>query len=260
VKVQVNSDSYGLDYYGFDRYEHHFTVGLNIGRPGNPVPTAGLDWRTLVPPVPLDLWPAAIDERCERFTTLTNWAGRATVAVDGKSVGEKSDQWLEFVELPRRTAQPLELTLSVRPGYEDAVPRFAESGWVVADPSQVATRSDYQRYISSSRAEFSVAHNRYVRFESGWFSDRSARYLASGKPVLVQRTGIEDHLPVGEGILTFESLDEAVAGIEAINGDYLRHCRAARAIAEEHFDSAKVVGRMLEQMGLEARAAAAEAV
>ena len=260
VKVQVNTEEYGLDYYGFDRYEHHFTVALNVGRPGNPIPTTGLDWKPIIQPVPLDLWPAAINEGCERFTTQTNWAGRHTFEVDGQNVGEKSDQWLRFIELPRHTSQPLELTLTVRPGYEADVPRFAANGWSVRDPAEVATAADYRHYIAGSRAEFSVAHNRYVRFDSGWFSDRSARYLAAGKPVLVQRTGVEDHLPVGEGILTFASLEEAAAGIDSINGDYLSHCRAARAIAEERFEATRVMSGMLEQMGLEARAPAAEAV
>ena len=108
--------------------------------------------------------------------------------------------------------------------------------------------TDYREYIARSRGEFSVAHNRYVEFNTGWFSDRSALYLACGKPVLVQSTGIEGSLPVGEGLLTFSSLDEAVSGIEAINADYEMHSKAARRIAEQYFDSDRVLTDILEQI------------
>lgn len=109
--------------------------------------------------------------------------------------------------------------------------------------------TDYREYISHSRAEFSVAHHRVVEFAVGWFSDRSALYLASGRPVLVQSTGIEPHLPTGKGLLTFSTMEEALAGIEDINGDYLGHCRAARDIAETHFDSDRILTNILAHVG-----------
>jgi hypothetical protein len=253
ARSQFKTVEYGYDYYGLQRYEHHFTIGPNIGRPGCEVPTLDLDWTPTVQPVFLPLWPPAIEPSVGHFTTLSSWSGGYVFRVGGEQTGEKSDNWLRFVELPRRTGQPLEITLSVRPGDEDAVELFRSNGWIVSDPSDVTTQPEYQGYIAGSRAEFSVAHTRCVRFATGWFSDRSARYLASGKPALVQSTGIEDHLPVGEGVLTYSTMEEAVDGIEAINADYLCHCRAARVIAEEHFDAVKVLSRMLEDAGLEVR-------
>jgi hypothetical protein len=118
------------------------------------------------------------------------------------------------------------------------------------DARRLQTLDDYVQYITGSRAEFSVANGRYVKFTTGWFSDRSARYLAAGRPILVQSTGIETHLPVGEGILTFRTLDEALGGIDRISCDYARHSRAAREIARQHFDSDRVLGGLLCEVGL----------
>lgn len=124
-------------------------------------------------------------------------------------------------------------------------------GWSLVDPSAVASDPwAYRRYIRGSGGEFGVAKNMYVDTRSGWFSDRSVCYLASGKPVLVQDTGLEDLYPVGEGLVTFSTLDEAAAGVEAICGEYERHSRAARHLAEEYFDSTKVLGRLLQELGV----------
>jgi hypothetical protein len=149
-----------------------------------------------------------------------------------------------------RVRQELEIALrvnSANPQTDRDI--FEAKGWNLFDPEKLRTLDDYRDYIGQSRAEFSVAHNRYVAFATGWFSDRSALYLASGKPVLVQSTGIERHLPTGKGLLTYTTLDEAAAGVKAINRDYPGHCRAAREIAEEYFDSDKVLTRILKQIG-----------
>ncbi len=124
-------------------------------------------------------------------------------------------------------------------------PRLLRHGWRLTDPTLFKTLKDYPRYIGRSRAEFSVAHNRYVAFQTGWFSDRSALYLASGKPALVQSTGIEAHLPTGRGLLTFETLDDAIAGLEEISRNYAAHCRAARDIAETYFGLDYVLDHMV---------------
>jgi hypothetical protein len=248
AKTQVYHAEYDVD-YGFSQFQHFFTVGLNIGTAACEIPTGGLTWRGVVPPVALDLWPARMDESCRRFTTVSTWAGRHTFNFKGKFSGEKSDQWQRFISLPTKTTQEMEIALNIAPGYEQDSAAFRENGWSLVDPKQFRNLEDYRQYISASRGEFSVANNRYVQFNTGWISDRTTRYLAAGKPVLNQSTGLEAHLPTGKGLLTFSSLEEAVAGIETINRDYLDHCRAARAIAEEHADSARVLPKLLGQLG-----------
>jgi len=249
AKTQVYHAEYGVD-QGLDQHEHFFTVGQNIGTPKCDIPTCGLIWHPLRHPVVLELWPANISDKYRRFTTISSWAGKETFDFKGRFSGEKSDQWQKFVELPKKTGQEMEIALKIHPAYEEDIKSFNENDWILSDPKQFRSLGDYRRYIANSRAEFSIANNRYVQFNTGWLSDRSARYLASGKPVLVQSTGVEDHLPTGKGLLTFSTLEEAVAGIEAINGDYLAHCQAARALAEAYFDSDKVLSKMLRQIGL----------
>lgn len=228
------------------RYDHLFTMGQNVGRPGNPLPTSGRHWHPILRPIVMSMWPvmpAALDRP---FTTISSWRGRATVKWHGQASGEKADNWLDVLDLPARTGQPLEIAMRLDgPDAKSDRDLFLGSGWQVTDPQTLQTFDDYRRYIGNSRGEFSVAHNRYVIFDTGWFSDRSALYLASGKPVLIQDTGIERHFPVGEGLLTFRTTDEAVAGFEAINSDYAAHCRAARNIAETYFDSDRVLTRVL---------------
>jgi len=200
-------------------------------------------------PVDLDRWPARIDPQCGTFTSITNWAGKETFLLDGRYSGEKSDNWRHYIELARHTDQPLAIAVNFGDDQGDDAALFTAAGWRLVDPNQWRSLADYQSFITESRAEFSVANERYVAFRTGWFSDRSARYLAAGKPVLVQSTGLEPHLPTGSGLLTFTTIETAVEGIGRINADYHRHCHAARALAEEHFDARKVLGRVLETVG-----------
>lgn len=249
-KTQVYHAEYGLD-YGLDQYEHFFSVGLNIGTPQCEIPACGVTWHGIFHPVVLDMWPAQIDEHCRRFTTISNWGKRHTFNFRGRYSGDKEDNWRRFVAIPGHTAQEMEIALNIDPAYASDLQLFQDNGWILSDPRAFRTLEDYRSYIGSSRAEFSIANDRVVQFNTAWFSERSGRYLASGKPVLLQSTGIEAHLPIGQGVLTFTTAEEALAGIEAINHDYLGHCRAARAIAEEYCDSDKVLSKMLTTMGFE---------
>jgi len=247
TQIQFHQRAEGHD--PLDRYEFLFTLGLNVGTPQCSIPTDGLRWRPMPRPVVLSMWPAATDLRCRRFTTISTWKGRATFQWQGVDSGEKSDNWLQYLELPEASGQALEIALRIESADHSSDRRmFEDRGWIITDPDRLRDFDDYRDYIGRSRAEFSVAHNRYVEFATGWISDRSALYLARGKPVLVQSTGIEGHLPTGRGLLTFSSMDEALAGIEAINADYQSHCRAAREIAEQHFDSDRVLANILEQI------------
>ncbi len=233
-----------------DRYDALFTLGFNIGTPRCPLPVGGLRWRPLPRPVLLPMWPDAANGERAPFTTVSTWKGRATFQWQGVDSGEKSDNWLSYLDLPAASRQGFEIALRIESADHQGDRRlFEDRGWRITDPSRLREFGDYRDYIGRSRAEFSVAHNRYVEFQTGWFSDRSALYLASGKPVLVQSTGIDGHLPTGKGLLTFATMDEAMAGVEAINAGYKSHCRAAREIAEQYFDSDRVLTEILRQMG-----------
>lgn len=239
------------DYRAVARYDHLFTMGLNIGLAGCPIPTGPYRWHSILRPVVLDAWMQTPIERNAPYTTISTWKGRATFSLNGTFSGEKADNWLKVLRLPSVSAPDFSIALRLNGMYPQNDRRlFQEHGWRLTNPEELETFADYRRYISRSRAEFSVAHNRYVEFNTGWFSDRSALYLAAGKPVLVQSTGLEAHLPVSEGLMTFNTLEQAVERLQAIEADYARHCRAARAIAAEYFDSGKVLNNMLKVIGI----------
>lgn len=248
--TQVCLEQQGPDYEALRHYDHLFTLGLNIGTDRCALSTGGRHWHPMVRPVVLPMWPVRSAQDAKRFTTISTWKGRATFNWNGQYSGEKSDNWMKFIELPKRIDQELEVALRISQAEHEADSMvFRNHGWYLSDPAQLHGFQDYAAYIGQSRAEFSVAHNRYVEFSTGWVSDRSPLYLASGKPVLVQSTGIEPHLPTGKGLLTFSTMEEALVGIEEINRDYVGHCRAAREIAESYFDSDRVLTNVLAQMG-----------
>ncbi|MBI4317243.1 MAG: hypothetical protein HY675_02035 [Chloroflexi bacterium] len=233
-----------------ERHNYFFTVGQNVGRTDFTIPTGGIVWEPILPFVVLDQWPACVEERCRRFSTIADW--RAQMAMfDGEYYGTKREQFVRLLRLPLEAKQKIELALCIGWGdHEDLGLLFAHD-WIVRDPYHYAgDPQSYREFIQYSRAEFSVAKSGYIKSNSGWFSDRTACYLASGKPALVQSTGFEWRLPTGKGLLTFSTVEEAVAGINSINKDYLAHCHAARQIAEEHFDSDVVLGFILQTVGL----------
>jgi hypothetical protein len=233
---------------GFEQYDCLFTVGLNVGGPGFSIPMQGRQWHPTLPPVVLDLWPPNIDETCERFTTIGDWWGNQHTRFQGEYYGTKREEFLRFVRVPLSARQPIEAALAIYPGDHAELGRLHASGWLVRDPYLWAgDPRAYGEFIRYSRAEFSVAKSGYVRSKSGWVSDRSVCYLASGKPVLVQSTGIEPYLPTGMGLLTFRTPAEAVARIRAVNADYLAHAHAARQLAEDLFDSDRVLGSLLQR-------------
>lgn len=183
---------------------------------------------------------------------MANWRGSfGPVDFAGKTYGLKVHEFRKVFELPRRSVQKFEIALQIHPGDKNDLDTLVKNGWQVVDPRPLTDTPDsFRNYVQNSGAEFSVAQGIYVDTRSGWFSDRTVRYLASGKPALVQETGFSRHLPVGEGLLSFRNLDEAVEGAERIARDYERHCLAARRIAEEYFDSDKVIGRLLAELEL----------
>jgi hypothetical protein len=228
-----------IDLAGHDAY---FTIGENIGRRRCPVPQGGVAWRYTRPPVVLDDWPVTAPG-FDRFTTVANW--RAPFGAI-EPYGLKHHEWRKMVSLPEASGLPFEAALAIDPADEADRHALEEHGWILADPSCAADPQSFRTYVQGSGAEFSVAQGIYVETESGWFSDRTVRYLASGKPALVQDTG--SSVPAGEGLVSFRTLEEALAGARAIAEDYERHAAAARRLAEEFFDSAKVLTALLEEI------------
>ncbi|CAN5223827.1 hypothetical protein BH11PLA2_BH11PLA2_17670 [soil metagenome] len=240
----------GIDMH-LDAHTHFVTVGQGIGTPSCPVQTCGREWIPTLPPVVLERWPVAKCDDSGAFTTIANWRGYGSVTHGGVFYGQKAHSLRKFIELPTRTIQRIAPAIAIHPGDTADVQALNANGWQVQSPTDVAgDPTSYQRFIQSSKAELGIAKLGYVASRCGWFSDRSAVYLASGRPVLAQNTGFDAYLPTGEGLLSFDTLDNILAGIDAINSDYSRHRKAARAIAEEHFDSDRVLTRLLGRVGL----------
>jgi hypothetical protein len=234
----------------FAGHDAFVTIGENIGLPGCAIPTCGLDWITTPQPVVLEQWPIATAND-DRFTTVASWRGPfAPIEYGGETYGLRVHEWRRFAELPKRSPQAFEVALDIDEADAGDRALLRDNGWLLADPGDVAADPwAYRDYVQRSKAELMVAKNMYVRAWSGWFSDRSVCYLASGRPVLAQDTGFTQHYPTGEGLLAFTTLDEAVAGAEELGRDYGRHARGAREIAEACFDSRRVLSRLLDLLG-----------
>lgn len=227
------------------------TLGRNIGKPDCAIPTCGFNWITMPQAVVLDHWPAQPPMRRGAFTSIGAWRGpNAPIQFRGRTYGLRVHEFRKFVELPGRCPNSrFEMALDIHPADVSDLTSLRANGWSIVDPLEVAGGpNEYRAYVARAKAEFMVPKQMYVDTNSGLLSDRSVYYLASGRPVLARDTGLKHLYPTGEGLLTFSTLEEAAAGVEEINGNYERHCRAAREIAAEYFDSDKVLGRLLEDL------------
>jgi hypothetical protein len=228
-------------------YDVYYTDGVNVGTPHSTAPTAGRAWRALYNPVVLDLFPIQPAPADAPFTTVMNWKAHRTMTHENTTYGQKDVEFEKFWDLPSRTRAPLEVAVS---GKQVPASRLAAAGWRTRAANRVTRSVDsYWSYIRGSRGEFSVSKNVFVATNCGWFSDRSAVYLASGRPVVLQDTGFSSHLPCGQGLFAVRSVDEAAAALEEIVGDHDRHASRAREIAEEHLDARKVLGGLLRELG-----------
>jgi hypothetical protein len=228
-----------------DSHDVHFSFGERLSAA---IPDDGRRWRPTRQPVVLAEWEHSLPHR-EVFTTVMNWTSYKPLVYEGQNYAQKDVEFLRFLELPAKVA-PTGLEVAVNEGKTRHPPRtlLTHKGWRVVDPEIVcADFESYRQYIQSSKAEWSVAKNGYVVGQPGWFSCRSACYLASGRPVVVQDTGFGAVLPVGEGLLSFKTIDDAAAAIHEVEAKYKAHSRAARAIAEAYFDSDKVLGAVLAE-------------
>jgi hypothetical protein len=233
--------------------EHNLfaTYGENIGTSHSPIPPLpGLRARTRQP-VLLDLWAAGEPGKNE-FTTVCNWSGLGEVEFRGeKYYWSKDREFMKFIDLPKRIDQPIELAMGLRYISSDTCEMLNKQGWRLTDAHAMTLDPwPYRDYVRASRGEFSVAKDQNVRLRSGWFSERSACYLAAGRPVVTQNTGFGTVLPTGEGLFAFDTMEEILAAFDAIRGDYARHARAARAIAEEYFRAETVLTKLLLDLGL----------
>jgi len=235
-----------------EAYQLFFTYGANLGAPDCILPTAGIKWRATRPPVLLDEWRDGVGAASPAaFTTVGTWHNRGNdVEWNGeKYYWSKHINFQKYLDVASRAGQPIELACDLDSG--DDYERAVRGGFTFTPVVSVSLDLDvYRTYVSSSRGEFTVSKDLYVRPRSGWFSDRTACYLAAGRPVVTQKTGFEKFVPTGEGLLGFDTPDEAVAAIHAINSDYPRHARAAREIAREYFDATKLLDEIARAAGL----------
>jgi hypothetical protein len=235
----ANGDKGWLE--GVAKADRRFTYAQRIGSDNCPIPETGGPWSKTLPPVFLPEWPVAPAD-ATHFTSVMRWQGFREVEHNGVSYGQRDKEFPAFLDLPKSTSQKFRIAqMGIKPEV------LTSHGWEALHGEIVSkTPFSYREFIQNSRAEFGVPKNGYVKMRGGWFSDRSVCYLASGRPVLIEDTGLQEWLPIGEGLLTFSDMNTALAGIEMINADYPRHRRAARKLAEEVFSTDKVLPSFLD--------------
>jgi Phosphotransferase enzyme family len=231
----------GMD-VGLGGHTHYASVGLTV-------PATGHDWIHTLPPVVLEHWPPGEWIETDAFTTVANFRGYGSIEHEGVRYGQKAHSLRLLLDLPARTGEHFALALDIHPDEPDLA-TLREHGWELLDPRGVAgSPPDYAAFVRGSKAEIGIAKEGYVVSGCGWFSDRSAAYLASGRPVIAQDTGFGERLPTGAGLFAFVDVGDALAAVEAVRLDYGRQSRAARAIAEEYLDSRRVLSRLLREVG-----------
>jgi hypothetical protein len=233
----------------FDGHDAFVTVGGNLGKGDCRIPTCELPWIPTLPPVVMDLWPRR-ERRSERFTSVGAWRGPFdAVEFRGYTYGLRVHEFRRFASVPRHAHRPFQMALDLDPADASDRLLLERGGWELVDPSRVAGDPwAYRRYIQESMAEFQVSKGMYVQSRSGWFSDRTACYLATGRPALVQDTELGSHIETGEGLLTFRTPQEAVEATKEIDRDWIRHSAAARELAVERLESGVVLNRLLERL------------
>ncbi len=246
---QVWHELDGID-MRFDGHTDFVTVGQAVGHADCPVPTCNVRWLTTLPPVDLASWPS-IEAPGTDYTTVGNWRSYGSTAALGIHLGQRAHSVRPLFELPRRVRPRIAAAFAIDPAEISDLRELRRHGWTLVDPFRAAgTPSRYRHFVQGSRAEISIAKSGYVASRCGWFSDRSACYLASGRPVVALGTGLSGALPTGRGLVLFDEVDGAVAAIEEIESDYARHATAARELAVEYLDARRVLLRLLEQLGL----------
>lgn len=231
---------------------HHlqFSFGENFGAADCKVPLEQIDWIPTRQPVVLDLWNNTTDTTGRAYNTIATWKNKGKdIVFNGETYyWSKDREFMKFIDLPRRRPARFELAVGRDPEVQQLL---QDHGWGWTDSVEMSGNLDsYHAYITGSRGEFTVAKDQNIRLRSGWFSDRTACYLAAGRPVITQETGFSNCLPTGRGLFGFETMDDILAAVDSIESDYAAHSRAARQIAEEYFCAEKVLGKMMARAGL----------
>jgi hypothetical protein len=235
---------------GLAGHDHYFSVGANVGTPSCTLPSGEVAWRPIRQPVVLEDW-AISDGEFTSFSTVGSWRGPfGPVEWNGRSYGPKAHQFRRFATLPKTVGLPFEAALAIDAADARDRELLESGGWQLRDPGDVATTAAFARYVSDSGAEFSPVQDVYVSTSSGWFSDRTVRYLASGRPAVVQNTGLEHTLPLGDGLLAFDTVSEAEDRARDVVARYETHRQAARAIAEEFFSPQAALAPLLDATGV----------
>ena len=242
--TQIWQERYGVD-MGLRGHDLYLTVGLNLGEPDCPLPTCGIRWEKTLFPIVLSEWQTH-DPPGSTFTTVANWRDYNWIEWRGVWYAQKAEAFKAVIDLPRRVSMPIEVCLSIADSDPD-LPILRANGWNLTSPRDRASDPDsYRDYIQESRGEFSPVRPICSLGKSGWFSDRSGCYLAAGRPVVMEDTGLGRHVPVGLGLLTYIDVETAAQCLEAVQRDYARHAAAAREFAREHLDSDRVLARILK--------------
>ena len=235
---------------GLDRHTHFVTVGQAVGEPESAVPTCERRWIKTLPPVVLDHWPAMSGRPAGDITSVGHWRSYGSIEHGGIRYGQRAHSLRDLIEIPNRVEERFTLALGIHPDEASDLDALRHNGWNLVDPVAVAgTPGRYASFIRDSKAELGVAKSGYVLSRSGWFSDRSACYLASGRPVVAQETGFSHALPLGEGLLAFTGSEQAIAAVEEVRRRPGHHGKRARELAEASFDSRKVLPRLLDRLG-----------
>jgi len=231
-----------------DIYHRHFSYGCNLGKSSCKIPTSGIAWIPTVPPVNVSFWQNVANSIAagSAYTTIANWSAYGGIEYKGQWYGQKDTEFIKLLELPGNTDANLELAVA---GADEAtINQLNSAGWTVRSSIDLSLNlADYCNYIVQSRGEFSAAKHAYVVTRSGWFSDRTVCYLASGRPVIIQDTGIKDWLGFTDGVCIFEDLDTAAHAIEQVQGNYESHAVAARELANDVFSHTTVLKRILSE-------------
>ena len=228
-------------------HDVYFTIGETVGQPGALFPDCGLQWHYTPSPVFLPAWTPTRTDSKSPYTTITNWWGELMEFQGQCYYNGKRGGFLPFLDLPRHTTVPLELTIGGA-AHDNDCEMLRGRGWRVRDAFEIVSSPwDYQSYIRDSRGEFSCAKPSCVRLQNAWISDRTLCYLASGKPAVVQHTGPSRFLPDSAGLFRFRDTEEAVRCLDIVEADYERQCKLARALAGEYFDARKVLTKVLER-------------
>ena len=233
-----------------DKYDYLFSYGENLGAADCLVPVTRYVWHPTRPPICVDWWPTSQAPSSRKFTTVGHWRNHGKEVVwEGETYHwQKEPEFRRFIDLPSRSKFTIELALIGITDKEKAEMR--RHGWQIVLARDLSDAESYQEYIRLSAGEFSVAKDQNIRLRSGWFSDRSACYLAAGRPVIMQDTGFGNILPTGEGLFAFSTEEEALSALDTIAQDYDRHSFASFEIAKEYFEAERVLGDICRKVGL----------